>query len=102
MLVLEIVLHYALAELQVLLLIIIIFMGKGTCNSLVFVIRLQALVCQIGNQCQLSTVGVHGWCVCACVPFSVCVHGVGVKGPILGPMCCFSLQPPPNVSRIIN
>lgn len=93
MLILEIVLHYALAKLQLLLFIIIIFMGKGTCNSLVFVICLQALVCQIGIQCQLSTVGVHGWCVC--VPFSVCVHGIGVKGPILGPMCCFSLQPTP-------
>lgn len=72
MLILEIMLHYALAELQLVLLIIIIFMGKGTCNSLVFVICLRALVCQIGNQCQLSTVGVHGWCVCVCALLCVC------------------------------
>lgn len=93
MLILEIVLHYVLAKLQLLLLIIIIFMGKGTCNSLVSVICLQALFCQVGIQCQLSIVGVHGWCVCVCVPFSVCVHNICMKGPILGPMCCSSLQP---------
>lgn len=54
--------------------------------------------CQVWIQCQFSTVGVHGWCarvclcvcmcvsVCVCglsclhVPFSVCVHGVGIRG----------------------
>lgn len=93
---------------------IIIFMWKGTCNSLGSAICLQALVCPIWIQCQFSTVNVHGWHVYVGVYVYVC-SGVCMARLCVCPRCWHKRQsilglsgyflPPthlPNVSRIIN
>lgn len=111
MLNLEITLYEALAKLQRFLFVIIIFMGKGTCNSLGSAICLQGLVCQIWTQRQFSTVGVHGWHVCVCTWAQVfacallCVCPWRWHGRQSIPGLARSFLPPthlPNVSRIIN
>ena len=65
---------------------IIIFMWKGTCNSLGSAICLQALVCHIWIQGRFSTVSVHGWHAYACVYVYVC-SGVCMACLCVCPWC---------------